>query len=337
MIDEKLMEKVMCNDTLSSEERSQLEGWVDRSMHDDLASHLNDKWNEASEMVDVRVKDRMWERVSVEMGRFGTQMPQNKSRNLRAVMFRCLALAAACVVSVVLCSVIFTNKISSGAPCTISVERGQKANLTLPDGTNVWLNSSSTLSYSPTFGLADREVTLCGEGYFEVARNEKLPFKVTTNAIEVKVLGTSFNLKAYEDDDSVVTTVVSGQVEVSDKGNKTYELTPHDELTYSLDSKSFTKNYVEYAEESMLWSQNQMVFRNERLEDIGEVLSRMYNIDVVFVSDDAREHRFTGTIRNSSLLNVMEMLCLVAPIECDISGNVILIRQDQSRKDNYNE
>ena len=107
---------------------------------------------------------------------------------------------------------------------TIKVPAGQRANLTLPDGTNVWLNARSEMRYPAVFTGNKREITLDGEAYFEVTHNEDKPFVVQTNKCNVEVLGTKFNVEAYSDSEDFCTSLMEGSVRVSDKGNPSESL-----------------------------------------------------------------------------------------------------------------
>lgn len=139
----------------------------------------------------------------------------------RTVLFEAIKIAAVFVITVACGTYFYKSEIRKigEAMNTIKVPAGQRANLTLPDGTNVWLNARSEMRYPAVFTGNKREITLDGEAYFEVTHNEDKPFVVQTNKCNVEVLGTKFNVEAYSDSEDFCTSLMEGSVRVSDKGN----------------------------------------------------------------------------------------------------------------------
>lgn len=327
-----LLNKLLAGN-ISPLEKDQLVEWfVSGDAHDELDPLYKDEWLNASSIIADEINGEVWndvaERICSE--EFQTKTNQSAQRCTTFVGQVCglvagLAIVLSCILGVML---------HNSEPYVISVERGQKANITLPDGTNVALNSASTLSYPRNFGVVKRNVKLEGEAYFDVAKNGR-PFKVETSHLDIAVMGTSFDVKAYDEDESVVTTVVKGCVKVLSDNGSEYILNPQDELTYSVHSKNFSKNRIEDVEEVALWSKNQLVFRGENFEEIAVMLSRLYNVEVAFLSDKVKQYTFSGIIRNSSLLNVVEIMSLTAPVKCKLSGNMIVISEDPERRALY--
>ena len=124
---------------------------------------------------------------------------------------------------------VYTN---ADSPYEIKVPAGSRTNIVLPDGTEVSLNAGSVLRYCRGFGIRERDVTLDGEGYFKVAKNEKIPFFVNTNGVQVKVVGTVFNVRAYDDDNYVMVSLLEGRVNLATLSGSVMKLFPSEQAFY---------------------------------------------------------------------------------------------------------
>lgn len=184
---------------------------------------------------------------------------------------------------------------------TLATPRGGTYQVRLPDGTRVWLNAASTLTYPLNLSRSDkRSVTLEGEAYFEVAKDAARPFIVTTPAQQVKVLGTHFNINSYGDNGSTLTTLSEGSVEVS-VGPTSKILKPGQQASVTASSVALRKADMEVA---MAWKNGQLLFRSATLEEIMKQVQRWYNIDVVY-QGQVRHRVFTGGISRSSNLSTL--------------------------------
>ena len=191
---------------------------------------------------------------------------------------------------------------------TLKIPRGMNKQLTLTDGTQVWLNAESTLEYPETFeGKPNREVYLKGEAYFEVTKNASQPFRVKTDALETLVLGTSFNVRAYSKEDTQV-TLVEGSVKVSDKHQNELRLQPGEHTDGKLN-----KTKVEKADDYHSWAAGIFYFDHTELVEIMRELGRWYNINIVFTNKEIMHDRLhfqaerKGTLEDAlDLLNTMQ-------------------------------
>lgn len=169
--------------------------------------------------------------------------------------------------------------------------------VTLADGTRVWLNSKTQLRFPSYFSKGKRIVELEGEAYFEVTKDSSKPFIVTTGGLEVLVLGTSFNVKAYPGDKVIETTLVEGSVDVAlANGNKKLRLEPGEQCRYGVESQNLTKSVVDPRVYTS-WKEGVFAFKNTRLEDMMVDLARWYDLKVVFEDEESKELRFTGEFR----------------------------------------
>ena len=204
----------------------------------------------------------------------------------------------------------------------ILAERGQKSTVTLPDGTTVWLNSASKLTYSTDYNSHNRHVTLDGEAYFDVAKNPSLPFVVNAGEVDIEALGTKFNVKAYASDDEIVTTLVDGRVKTS-AGSREEILLPNTSANYSRTTHDFRVENVPYADHAIPWIYNELLFDGQSLFEIAIQLERMYNIEIIFAEESISKYTFTGLVRNNSLRNVLDLITSTAPVQYKAYGNTI--------------
>jgi transmembrane sensor len=188
--------------------------------------------------------------------------------------------------------------------------RGEKSFVKLPDGSEVWLNASSRLVYT-TFSANRREVELKGEAFFKVARNEKAPFIVKTNECEVEVLGTTFNIMAYDEFGRKEITLLNGKVNVR-MGDAVKVLKPGQAL--------ILKNHYFYVDEvnsseSSGWVQNKFNFKNIPLSELMKRLENWYDVDIALENNTGREVHFTGTFKNEeSIWQVLDAIKVYTPI-----------------------
>lgn len=208
----------------------------------------------------------------------------------------------------------------------VLADNGQRASVVLPDGTKVWLNSHTKLNYKSDYGVKERSVSLSGEAYFEVSKDTLRRFLVNAGDMEVEALGTAFNVKAYEEDDEVVTTLFEGSVRTA-VGKEFVILSPDESAVFNKSSHILSVNHPTNASYARLWRTNELAFSGESLEEIAVLLNRMYNVEVRFLSNKIKGYSFSGVIRNNSLDNVFEIISLTAPITYVSVGDTIYLNE----------
>ena len=187
---------------------------------------------------------------------------------------------------------------------TITCVFGDKSTVTLPDGSRAWLNSGSKLTFNNNFQSGYRKVYLEGEAYFSVKKDEKIPFKVKASDIEIEVLGTEFNLKAYPDESTISTTLAEGSVEIKSNFQKTV-MKPNQKVVFNrADNKMTLYNLKDISPETE-WKDGRLVFRNESLEELELKLERWFDVDIVFADQEVKKRRFTGILERESILEVV--------------------------------
>ncbi|MCD8268816.1 MAG: FecR family protein, partial [Parabacteroides sp.] len=167
----------------------------------------------------------------------------------------------------------------------VLAEKGQRAFVTLPDSTKVWLNSDTKISYPADYGMKERNVTLVGEAYFEVAKNPNKRFIVEAKGMQVEALGTAFNINAYRDDNKIIASLFSGSVRVSYNDHVAI-LKPHESVKVDLLAKSFFQYKDGDMQDIALWRENEITFNGESLEEITRIINRLYNT-TIYIEDES--------------------------------------------------
>ncbi|MDR1645694.1 MAG: DUF4974 domain-containing protein [Tannerellaceae bacterium] len=285
-----------------------------------LQAFYHTKWLEASqEDLPDEIRTRMLKRIR---------------RRIKTRLWMPYAAAVAALISVGLASHLYTLKYmgettdsqTEQLTFTVSADKGQRANLTLPDGSRVWLNSHSQIIYPANYGRSERSLVLTGEAYFEVAPDSAHRFVVQAGEMAVEALGTAFNIKAYAEDKEVIATLFSGSVRTT-AGDFAQKLAPEDYASFNRLNGQLTVAHAENAAYASMWRDNELAFERQTMNEIAVLLNRMYNVEIVFQSDKIRNYRFSGVIKNNSLDNVIELISLTAPITYRSVGDTIILNE----------
>ncbi|MBC3539189.1 FecR family protein [Rufibacter sediminis] len=206
---------------------------------------------------------------------------------------------------------------------TLSTPHGGQYQITLADGSKVWLNAASSLRFPAAFAGKERVVELTGEAYFEVAKNKTMPFKVKSRGMEVEVLGTHFNLMAYEDEAQLRTTLLEGSVKVSNSA-EAVTIEPNQEAVLHTSSGSLKVEQVD-AQESIAWKNGQFLFHDEDLRSVMRKIARWYDVEVVYEGEI--DHKsFTGTVsRFEDITDVLNMLELTETVHFKRKGRRLTV------------
>lgn len=208
----------------------------------------------------------------------------------------------------------------------VRTSTGQIILKVLPDGTKVWLNAQSTLEYPASFGDT-REVTLEGEAYFDVVEDPAHPFIVHADDIDIRVLGTAFNIKSYPGDPSITTTLIRGKVRIQKEENETrtfVELKPNQQALFSHDSKDIALHDVN-AERYTSWTDGTLVFEDDQVYDVFKTLERWYGIEINVPDASNLSCRLTARIDKETITETLELLKSITGIQYTISDNEVTI------------
>ncbi|MCT4645168.1 MAG: FecR domain-containing protein [Carboxylicivirga sp.] len=202
---------------------------------------------------------------------------------------------------------------------------GETKEIGLPDESTVQLNSASTMIVKENFNSNNRQVILIGEAFFEVAKDKNKPFVVSTSHLNVRVLGTKFNLTSYGNDDKIVTYLEEGRVQIEGEFNNGTEKTLFPGQEATLDKKSLQLIVNDKKTSKHLWTEGELMFYNSSFEDIAKVLERKYNTKIVFMDEEVMNYRFSGDFSNSNLFELMGYLTAARSFNYKAKENIVII------------
>lgn len=232
----------------------------------------------------------------------------------------------------------------------INSKPGAKTKMRLPDGSQVWLNSSSKLTYQGDFNKTVREVTLEGEGFFDIAKDPGKPFIVHTHGIDIKVLGTAFNVKCYAADETIETTLLRGAIEVirkDDPAAPAITLKPNEKLVYIKNTPKHTSlaqttsttntelitenidiihipvNIPDSNKTETSWVYNRLIFEGDNFTELAKKMERWFNVTIVFKDEKIKNYRFKGSFANESINEALEALQFTKHFSYEINGTTV--------------
>lgn len=220
---------------------------------------------------------------------------------------------------------------SADSPYEIKVPAGSRTNIVLPDGTEVALNAGSVLRYNRGFGIRERDVTLDGEGYFTVAKNEEIPFFVNTNGVKVRVVGTVFNVRAYDDDDYVMVSLLEGRVNLSAFSGSEMKLFPSEQALYNKNTGMMEKMKSDAAT-ACDWLDGGLTFDNVSFTDIAHRLERKFQMKISIGSERLKEEHFSGCFdNNQSIQDILKEINVEGQYTWKVNGDTIFITDKKRR------
>jgi ferric-dicitrate binding protein FerR (iron transport regulator) len=207
---------------------------------------------------------------------------------------------------------------------------GVKSRITLPDASIVYLNSGSTLRYPATFERNERKVLLKGEAYFEVKKDPAHPFVVETGNLHVKVLGTHFNVKNYDEDNVIETSLLEGSVEVEKISdnivNENVYLTLNQQAVYNKESGKISKRNID-ASLAAIWKENKYYFENEYFSSIAAKLERNFNVKIMINSEKLNDRTFSGLLdKNRTIYQILDALKIYCNFNYVVKGDTVIIK-----------
>jgi len=341
-----------------------------------ILSQLNDFEPEISKTEGFdpeKVYGRILSGLKLEQSPEGIQHNFNRRpARLRRTLIRVVGIAAA-LTGAFLMGSYYASRIKGmvGAPVKevlfneVKAPFGSNSEVYLPDGSYVRLNAGSSIRYSAAFNSDNRELLLNGEAYFKVAKNADLPLVVDAGKIKVKATGTEFNIKAYDDEETIETTLVEGSVEITRAEEKKSEavtvyLNPNQKAIFIKDSGTFTLNDIEKenqdepepertqyddilispkvdVDQVSAWTKGRLVIRGEKLEDLCQKLQRKYDVSFVYMDDEIKSFRFTGILLDETLEQVLNAIKLSAPIYFNLTGKTVYLNLDQTQLTDYSK
>jgi ferric-dicitrate binding protein FerR (iron transport regulator) len=304
--------------TISDEENLFLDDWIGQSIENQrLYSEQKRLWNlfEIHQKVQKIDERKAYQKIS-------DQLFIKKKVNVLGWIQR---IAAILLLPVVVASVyyFYSQKVNhnqfSTVYNTVETPLGMRSSLTLPDGTLVWLNAGSSISYPVLFANNSRKVSLSGEAYFEVKKNKKWPFIVSAKNMDIIVSGTTFNCNAYPENNQIQTVLVEGAVSLTNSSaTVNVSMTPGELATFSSSDQKVVKVKTDL-QKYVAWKSGKLMFRDDKMNKVVEKLERWYNVEFEIEDKEIEDYIYTATFVDESLDQVLKMLSISAPIRYTIS------------------
>lgn len=309
------------------EEIRELTQWINHpEARKEFETHCEEIWAQAPTETEKETEQEMWHALT-------QKIDTRKHRTYLKISPTLYRIAATILLPISIGLAIYTfsniknDTIKDAEAVEIVVDYGQKASLTLPDGTKAWLNSASKLTYTGNYNQKERKIRLEGEAYFEVAKNPKKKFTVCCNGLNIEALGTIFNVKGYRTDKSVTAALLEGSIKVYDQKNAIV-LSPNQRLCFDKTNRNFVKTEIQDNREIDFWRRNILYFKSTSLADIAKTLERMYGITILFETEELKPVLFSGSIRNNSLTNVFHVISLTYPLTYKTENDTIIIGKE---------
>ncbi len=252
----------------------------------------------------------------------------------RTNMFFRIAAVFFFVISLGIASIFFLEKEDPRAELytNIVAEKGQISKVVLPDGSEVWLNSGSEIIYNNLFAEDNRNLELTGEAYFQVKRNPELPLVVSNGEVQVKVLGTKFNVAAYPESDKIQIVLEAGKVDLlaAKDASSLYSMKPGELASYDKTKRNITVSNVNTIKFTS-WKDGIINIYNQTLEELVERLEKRYNQQFDY-DEEIKNYHFTFTIKNEPLDQIIKLMEQIAPITVEQKADVVVFKRDKMKE-----
>jgi transmembrane sensor len=383
-----LIEKVLTSRASREEMRQFQEILLGDEQLVEVFTVVQRNWAKAAELepfekIDIKAD---WEKVYAEITRRnrsatsgghadGTAMDGKETPGKTRHLFLRQMRYAAAVAALILASAVFywlgsrTHDLSVVAYNYIEAPMGSRSQVTLPDGSTVWLNAGSSIKYPSNFNLANRDLTLNGEAFFDVKKQD-IPFVVYAMDVAFRVLGTEFNLKAYDDDATIEATLVSGSLKIEDAHLdrarfREMVLEPNQKATFYRQQGDLAIHQEAEEEEEVVvhtpapvpaaakpieriqimqkssvdhevsWRDGILIFDGEPLVGLVRILERRYDVTFVFEDDRLKEYKYSGTLKDQTLEQVLNAMKLTSPMDYSLDDKTVYIRINPRTKSDY--
>jgi transmembrane sensor len=319
LVPEQLVKRFMMGKLSGPEEKILLD-WIDQSpQNEDLFRKEQQRLSSIVSGIQDTDIDEQWRQLSAKI----QSKRAVRNDHLKPILsrFRIPAAAALIIFALISYFILDRNRDEQGSLTalteTISTPYGERTSFLLPDGTKVSLNSNSQLMFPKEFAENLRRVELSGEAFFEVAPDKEAPFVVHTAALDVRVLGTAFNVEAFPGASHVNTTLVHGKVilerEVDHQTTTLAEMNPYDRVVFSVDHQEVHIQKQTNLEQYIGWKDGKLVFLNASIEEVAKKLELWYNVSVQIHGEDLKRSHFTATFTNETIEQVLRLLTTSYP------------------------
>uniref|UniRef100_UPI0032177299 FecR family protein n=1 Tax=uncultured Draconibacterium sp. TaxID=1573823 RepID=UPI0032177299 len=366
-----LFEKLLSNQATSKEKEELFQLVYNENNKEIVFKWLEENWNTVDyDQLNISSKTLLNE-IHDKIGVKNTvELETKKQFRLKQIVVTTMKYAAAFIVAWLIQWFIYTQPKSNSDNTLISQEvhynevnvpKGSKSFIILADSTKVWLNAGAKFRYPTNFQKNTREVFLEGEAFFDVSKNKDMPFFVNTSGMDIKVLGTQFNVKAYADENSIETTLLEGEIEIvglksdqDDESNLTLkpgqklvllknesthqvsDLSPSDKSEDEEDKNAIIPVKIERAqlitlndtEPEISWKEDKLIFNKERFGEVKTKLERWYGVNITVKDDEILDYRFTGTFDKETFEQAMFALQRAARFDYSIKKKNVIIKRN---------
>lgn len=315
----------------SAEELAELKKWLaNASSQNEVEEWLAENWISTEESESFTLIETIFKQIEEYESKHNYRTGLSVARIMKIYQKVAAFLLIPLIVAGILGWFVFQNQSGKLFSETFA-PRGQKSQITLIDGTKVWLNSDTKIKYPATFSNKQRDVYLEGEAFFEVSKNAHYPFVVHTSKLEVKVLGTKFNIKAYADEDQIETSLFEGRVNliVPETGKKKIqeekELTPGQTLVFNKDENKLQEGKFP-KEEIDGWKNNRLIFKDDTFSNLVKKVERWYDVKVVYDEKLFNDRRLTVELfEGERFERLMQIISLTLSVDYKYEkGEIIL-------------
>lgn len=357
------------SDRITPEEKRKLEDWLGQSSDNhEYYKNMKETWEITTLLQDSsRFNSELaWQKTASKI-KTGEKNNDNKKMNV----FFVLRIAAVFLLAFFLGGIASYYFIAdstrelAGNINEVETPLGSRSKVFLPDGTSVWLNAGSKISYSQNYNATDRQVKLQGEAYFDVETNPGKPFVVQTSEMNVTAYGTQFNVKAYPNEPTITATLVEGNIKIKGNDNisKEFEvvLKPNQTLTYVKEKYADTKTETGNKENKTTqpskiqqkksivvdkdvktdlytsWKDDKWIIEGEKLDELVVKLERRFDVKFIYKSESLKKYTISGIIRKETLEQVLDILKLTAPLKYTIKEGIVTLEMDDKRIENYSK
>ena len=313
------------NNVAESDDLKQIQAWLDLSAENhDILSEIVNTWAITKSSPEFYQPD-----MTYNWSKLMQKINIRSEKKNRLMVFLRVAAAAAVLILVFLAGITFSDRFriqqSTITYSKIIAPKGNKTQIILPDSSRVWLNSGAELWYPSDYSAHNREVWMKGECFFQVQKDPVHPLLVHGTKIQVKVFGTTFNIREDDSKDLSDVTLLAGKVEVLNlKNQKISDLNPGQQLVYQ---KGVSQILAPENMDAMTsWVNNILIFNNQPFEEVIRYLDGWYGVDIQLERSLYYRHNYTFKVKTESLREVLELITIITPINYKIEGDQIKIK-----------
>lgn len=299
---------------ISPSEFKVLKSIVECTPESDLHEILEKIWDKHFTKKEINAQEK---EIVLKNIQHQIKKPTTKKRRLNWV-----TIAAATIALLFTSYFVYDTQLRQPEEMSIAVEKGDKSKILLPDGSSIWINATSQISYNADFNRNNRTVHLDGEAFFDIKNKNGKPFIVKLEQLEIKVIGTQFNVKHYKEEDLIDISLVEGKIDIYDtRKNLVANINPNQKLIFNRSTSKWNIHACD-SQLDRLWTDNILKFENATIQEVATKLERWYGVNVK-IAPSNQDFRIGLTIKSESLNETLQLIKTMIPINYKISGEEV--------------